>query len=608
MTADRYPRDSTQFADRRVSKWLAVLGFGVVAVLAVVALSTPSANGYERSAYGAYPLWFWILVMLALFIGQIIILRAALDRYPETANWRVGLVLVGVVQTLLVFMPYVRGYPVYGAADVLTHIGYVRKIETTGGGLTVNVYQNIHQLVLALSYATGIEPMHVINAVSGVISLFVLCALYVLLSSVFDRRRTLMTLPFVVVLIAGPAHMNSSPFSQSILLFPFVFYLFVRAQQTEAPPFRLALAVGVVGLIIYHPLTGLFLILVLLVHYVVLFLFRDDDGPAVPVQVSPVSSKLVMQLSLVTFVAWYYNFAGIFIRFDFVFEQLLGRSSGQSDLTHYSLTVSKYSPPLSDIVAIGLARRGQTAVYLGIGVLFVLTAVWLYVRGRDLETPYLATFALGFCLFSGLGVIFLTTNLIGGYGRPLVFAQFFGAFMSGSLFYHAYFDFGWRRTATTAVSVALVALVVFSVAGLYHSPLSSESNLQVTKHNIDGADWYLENGDESAPIEQLGVGIFRFEDALNGTRSDTLPDVQRRPPDHFNYTVHEMYGEGYNETRYLVVAKRGRIFYPTIYPDYRQFWRFVEADWRRLERDPTVSHVYDNGEFDVYVVASLDDG
>ena len=605
MTTDELWLNS-ETETRPVSKWLLAVGFGLAVAIVAVVLTTPPAAGYERSVYGAFPGFFWILVILALFLGQIVVLRSALERFPQTESWRLGVVLIGVVEGLLVFMPYVRGYPVYGAADVLTHVGYVRTIEATGGDLFFNVYQDHHQLVLALSYATGVEPIHVINVVAGVISLFVIVALVALLSAVFDRRRALLALPFVAVLIGGGAHVNASPFAQTVLLFPFVFYLFIRSQQTESVAYRASLAVATVGIITYHPLTGLFLVLVFGLHYAVVAL-TDATGDGPVAGIASGSSKLVVQLSLVTFVGWYYNFIGIFRRFEFVVEQVLGQGTGESELAQYSSTASQYSPSLSDIALFASVEYGVTAVYLGIGVLFVLSTAWLYLRRRPVEPLHLVTWAFAFCLFSALGVVFLTTNLIGGFGRPLSLARLFAGLSAGALFYRVYVDSGRELAVTAVASFALTVLVVLAVVGLYPSPVSGESNMQVTEHDIEGADWYFENVPEGASLDQHGVGMYRFEDARLGTDAEALPPDVDGPPPHFNYTNYDTLGTSYDEKQYLIVTKRGRVFYRTTYPDYREFWNFNATDWARFERDPTVSHVYGNGEFDVYVVEPTDD-
>jgi hypothetical protein len=589
-----------------VSQWLLVAGFGLAVVITAVALTTPPAAGYERSVYGAFPPFFWILVVLALFLGQLVILRSALNRSPQADAWRLGVLLIGVIQGLLVFMPYVRGYPAYGFADVLTHVGDVRTIEATGGDLFVNIYQNHHQLVLALSYATGIEPIHIINVVAGVNSIFVLVTVVALLSAVFERRRALLTLPFVAVLVGGGAHMNASPFAQSVLLFPFVLYLFVRAQQTASVGYRASLAVAIVGIITYHPLTGLFLILVFGLHYVTVVLTNATSDEPVS-GISPGSSKLVAQLSLVTFSGWYYNFYGVILRFEFAVGQLLGRGVGESTLAQYSSTASQYSPSLPDLLLFGSVNYGVTGLYLGIGVLFVLTVVWLYLRRRPVEPAYLVTWALAFCLFSALGVVFLTTNLIGGFGRPLSFATLFAGLSAGALFHRVYVDSGQEVAVTAVALLVLTILIVLAVVSLYPSGLSGQSNMQVTDRDIAGADWYFANTPAGATLDHHGIGMYRFEDARLSTESDVLPEDVSGPPPHFNYTNHDTLGASYDETQYLIVSERARVFYPTTYPDYREFWSFTPRDWARFENDPTVSHVYGNGEFDIYVVVPPDE-
>jgi hypothetical protein len=46
------------------------------------------------------------------------------------------------------------------------------------------------------------------------------------------------------------------------------------------------------------------------------------------------------------------------------------------------------------------------------------------------------------------------------------------------------------------------------------------------------------------------------------------------------------------------------VTYPAQFPEYRRFWRYTPENFDRLNRDETVSQVYDNGEFDLYMIQS----
>ena len=107
-------------------------------------------------------------------------------------------------------------------------------------------------------------------------------------------------------------------------------------------------------------------------------------------------------------------------------------------------------------------------------------------------------------------------------------------------------------------------------------------------------------------IDERGINMWRFRDALYGTEGygdrQVVATSGNSPPPHFGYDTNATLGASYDSDRYLVLTELGREYYPNMYPDYREFWSFESADYQRLERDGTVSHLYDNGEVDVYYV------
>jgi hypothetical protein len=594
---------------RRVSATSLVgVGSGAITLVAVIALLTPPADGYEMSIYAAFPWYFWVLLIASLLIGHLIVLREGLSPDEARPDWWLGLLLVLLGNVVLVFLPYVRGYPYFERADVLTHLGHIRTVQTTGAIGPENIYPNIHQLVLALAYATGLEPMRVINAVSGVISLFSILASVALVAAVYDRRRALFSVPFVSVLLGGTAHMNPSPFAQSMLILPFVLYLFVREQQTHALTVRVALVVSLVALVFYHPLTTLFALVFFVVYGVLqrprvkrslLGPDRDGDGGVAGGLTGPGTAR---RLVLGTFVAWYYNFAGMLIRAESVLNTLFGTGGGESTLDSYSSTVSRTSPALVDLLRILLLEYGTAIVVLGVSGLHLANAVVERTRNRLSMTVFELSFSVTAMAFSGLAVVFLVFDLIVGFGRPLMAARYFGVLVVGSLFFDLYRRTGENPNVPRAIGIVLTVLIVFSAFGLYHSPLTIGINQQVTEAELDGSEWYLSQADGDVPHTELGIDLYRFEDAMVGFQADDVTKDPEPPPDHFGYATGETLGEVYNESHYLVITPAGRQFYPKIWSDYEQYWRYTPADFERLETDPTVSRVYANGGFETYHV------
>jgi hypothetical protein len=589
---------------RRVSPTSLVgIGYGAVVLVAVIALLTPPADGYEMSIYAAFPWYFWALLIGSLLIGHAIVLREGLSPGGERPDWRLGLLLVVLGSAILVFLPYVRGYPYFERADVLSHLGHIRTVQTTGAIGPENIYPNIHQLVLALSYATGLEPMRVINAVSGVVSLFSILAAVALVAAVYDRRRALFSVPFAAVLIGGTAHMNPSPFAQSMLILPFVLYLFVREQQTHALTVRIALAVSLVALVFYHPLTTLFA-LVFFAIYGVLQLPPVRKSLLSPEEGSDglTGPGTAHRLLLGTFVAWYYNFSGMLIRAESVLNTLFGSAGGESTLESYSSTVSRTSPALVDLLRILLLEYGTAIVVLGVSGLHLATAVLERARSRISMNVFEVSFSVAAMAFSAIAVLFLVFDLIVGFGRPLMAARYFGVLVVGSLFFDLYRRTGESPNVPRAAGIVLTILIAFSVFGLYHSPLTIGINQQVTEAELDGSEWYLSQADGDVPHTELGIDLYRFEDAMIGFQADDVTKDPDPPPDHFGYATGDTLGGEYNESHYLVVTPAGRQFYPEVWPDYEQYWRYTPADFARLETDPTVSRVYANGGFETYRV------
>jgi hypothetical protein len=477
----------TQGTDTR---WIAAAGFGLLLVLTVILARTPAATAYEISIYEAYDWYFWAIACASLLVGNVVIVRSAAE---ETTDWIYGLLLVASVVGVLVFLPYFRGYEVFGRADVLSHVGYIRDIQETGAVGAGNIYPNFHLLVLGLGYVTGVEPSTIIMGIAGLGSLFSIVSFVALVSAVFDRQRALLSLPFATVLVAA----QSVPYVFSTLLVPFVLYLFVKERQTRSLHVRAALAVTLFGLVIYHPITSLFLLFIFGVYGVAQFLSDRNllgtagDRPADTVGAVPLS-----QLVVAVFAVWYLDFVAIVERFGTVVENLAAPGGVDSPVSTYSSTVSQYTPALVDLVRIALVRYGQSAILLTIGGLSALAFAGSVLRKRAGWDVYRSSFVGLFVLFTGLSGLFFVFDLLVGFGRPLLYAELFGALLAGSFFYALASRTESRRTVHSALYVTLALLVVFSTFGLYASPHSVDENQQVTRAELEGSEWYLENRDE----------------------------------------------------------------------------------------------------------------
>jgi len=578
--------------------WVAAGGYGLLLALTVVLWRTPAASVYEISIYDAYPWYFWLLACLTIIVGVVVIVRSAAS---GTLDWVYGLGLLLSVVTLILLLPYFRGYVTFGRADVVTHIGFIRDIQRTAAVSQGNIYPNFHLLVLTLSYATGLSPATTIMSGGAIGSLFGIGSFFALVTELFDRRKALFTVPFAIVMVAP----QSVPYLFSTLLLPFVLYLLVKQWKTRAVHVRGILAVALFALVIYHPITTLFVVFIFGIYGVARLTHRYRVfETATDRDQDPMGALPAAQLLISVFAVWYLDFAKIAERFAIVIENLTSPGGGGSPVAQYRSTVSQYTPALVDVVRILLVRYGQSAVLLSLGGLYSLVFLYTAVRERRPTDVFQSTFVSAFVVFFGLSVLFFFVDLIVGFGRPLLYAELFGALLAGSVFSSLLRYTDHRSLVHGLLYTSVALLVVCSVFGLYTSPYSIGENQQVTRAELEGTEWFLENRDTQDDLAEFGIDTYRFRDAVYGRETFSEDKVVSSDtaaiPRHFSYETNATLGSSYERDTYVVVTRAGRIFYEKIYPGYRQFWKFEPADFQRLSRDRTVSLVYDNGGYTVY--------
>lgn len=573
---------------------------GAIAVVVLV----PGADQYEISLYRAYPAYFWMLVVGALFAGSLVIVGSA--RTPGDGSWVFGLLVVLVTDGLLLLLPYVRGYRMFGRSDAMSHLGYVRDVADAGD-VAGNVYPPMHLLVLAVSDATGVGPMTVALLLPAVVSLVYFASMgYVLCLLFDDRERILLGLPFVALPVLRHAHLGLRPFDLSVMLVPFLLYLFFRAQRSHAPPVRVAFVVALVAVLLYHPLTALFLIAIFSFFLAGAYLPRVGSEFASPTN--------LVSLTAAVFVAWYSGFLSILVRFNRIYEVFFGPDDGgESQAEAYTRTVEEASPPLLDLVRVIVFKYGIEFVLFGLGFVCLVVALALLVRSEYAFDPASVLLAGTLVAFSFGGLVFLVMDLIVPPERAFQMAKLGGVLLAGQLFYLLGYRVGWIRSRPSLGAVlwaclvaVLLVLVVTSVFSLYESPLGSESNHQVTDMEVHGTAWLAANGDGDLNHSGIGLSYHRFHHAMAGTRTDPAFEASGTPP-HFNYTEHDHLGASFANDSYMTITRQGRIVYPEAFPNYRENWRYTPEDFERLERDSTTARVYDNGDYDQYLVEGTRD-
>lgn len=578
----------------------ALVGVALLIIAVAIAIIVPPAERYEISVYGAYPFYFWVCLVGAMLVGTLVILGSAIRSTGR--SWVFGLCLILISNALLLSLPFVRGYYMYFRGDPMSHIGYTLDILNTGD-VYGNIYPLTHLLTVALSAATGWELRTIAMLLPLVVSVVYFGAMFYLLPRLFEsRQHILMALPFVMLPILRRAHTEYRPFGLAVLLLPLVLYLFVASQRTHAVGFRAAFVITLLSMILYHPLVGLFAVGIFLVWFV---------GRYVPrIRTEDLRPTSVVSISAVVFLTWYSNFTGIIVRFDVVYEAIFGIGGGESPANNYTQTVQEASPPLIDILRVTVFRLGIEFLLFALGFAFIAVMTYLLLKGRTELDTFVFASAATLAVFSLGGVAFLLVDLIVPHHRPFQVGKIFAIILMGGLFYIPLKRIEWprhesklRASVGVILIVTLVLLTGLSVAGAHQSPVESESNHQITEMGFTSAAWLSEHGTAADGHLEASFSYQRYSHALYGLRtgSDDIPP-SRSPPPHFSYGENSFMGESFADDQYLLISHRARIFYPEVYPDFQENWRYTPEEFDRLEQDRTIMRAYDNGDKTHYLV------
>ncbi len=580
-------------------KLLLGLGIALLSYAGVVVAVTPPASGYEVSLYGAYPTAFWISIVLTIFIGQLLVLEDAIGS-GRVGYWKHGYVLLVAASGILLFLPMTRYQYVMGRADTLTFAGSIDYITLNHALQPDNYYPMLHLLTASLSYMTGIEPITLMQAIPPVFSLAFLLGTYCLVQYLFpNRREFLVVLPFASLLFVGFEHLHFTPYNMSFLLVPLVVLYCLKSQERNALWPTVAMLALVVAIVFYHPLTGLLIVAI----------FAIAQGLSAfpqPIQFvsgrKPIPSVTISLLVLTVLFSWYSRFDTVVLSAASV---VIGR--GPSEFEHVSTVADRVSPRLVDILQTGIGTYGFEAIIGSVTLLFLSFLGYRhYRRGTPVDT-YVAWLAGIFVVTFVLGAAAFFVDVI---FEPIRFTRF-GLLAGGILIgvgflslHRSLLDQRSKRVLRISMYSFLLILVFLSVFLLFPSPFTDTANLQVTDRELDGMEWVVDNENETMPTQDNGILQHRHIDYLSQGTEETweLRERDTAPPDHFGYDNNATAGESYDEETALIVTELARVENPSLYPNYPEHWRHTPADYQQLQADPTVDHVYTNGEFDTYVV------
>ncbi|MDH7511202.1 MAG: hypothetical protein QHH04_09215 [Methanolinea sp.] len=590
-----------------IIKFIAILGLGLIFFSLYTILLIPPASNYEFSIYDSYPFYFWLTLIFAIIIGISILAIIGFNDENENNQWIFGLLIIFLVNSILLFMPFVRGYLNFGYGDVLTHIGWMKDILRTGYVSYSNMYPIDHVLGVILHFFTGLSLQDITMIIPGIFSFFFIASFYLLsIIFFFKQSERLILLIFSSILLFGNGHMAFAPNPQAFMLLPlFLYLIFKNISYQEKRTFSLLLIIISILLIFFHPLISIIIIFIFIFFKGLSWIPMKSINKFISFH-KQLNNPLF--LSIILFLSWS-SYIYVMIRtIKPIIQTILGSVETVSEFQRYSGLLGEVNVDFFYIIRLILNVYGQGII---LGMLSLICSIFIFfkiLKNDKIPNFIFITLFLFLFLFIGSIVMFFINGAF-GFGRMYSCALLFSIILIPSTILlmksNSMIKF---KLIKIILFVILIGIVWFSTFNLYYSPIIKYPNLQVTKSEFFGITTFYQYRDDNIQILEYGLSQDRLYDAIYG-RDYPRKNIyyanivnQLLPPDHFNYNINNTLGINYQDTKYFIFTNQGKFFYQNMYPEFPEKWRFTPSDFERLNIDQTVEKIYINGNLDIRLI------
>jgi len=581
---------------------LLALGTVALAVTSVYLARIPPATGYETSLVEAYPPLFWLSFTVGL---TVVIVVFVLSSLVESPHWAPAFGLLAAFYAIFFFLPLHRGYRLYGRAstDGLAHLGIVKEAIATG---SLEVFYPVEHLLIAELSALGVPFRVARYLLPYVLTLLFIAGMGVLIRALTADEHALGAGFCAATPLVFTYHqIQINPFLLSFLLFPLVVFLFERTRATSDWRHRISYVLVGIGIVFFHPMTAVFLLILVVSTLVFQRGYSWYSGGGLPVLRTYIAS-----LTAVVFVWWYSTFERTELAVSLVASSLSG--GGEEIVSQQSEQIQAVQFSLLEIAQRAVIKYGIVFLVLGVAGLYVLVIVSrvYWHRQQYPETYATVQYAVG----GALAVLFLLVDLIAR--DPIRVSRYFvlgGVMLVGLLLFRLSSDLRGSSRSSSGRPLILVAVVLCVLAAAVLGTYAGSTywpNKHMTHAEYEGSEFLLSHNDPE--VQVYGQSLHpKMQTFVTGNRSIAgHPPAFRRGPE---YSVPRHLGYDTNETvaqtfgRSYLVTQDYDVEFPraSYYTPEQQSYLFVydETILRRLQNDSTAGRVYTNGGFTLWNVS-----
>lgn len=567
------------------------IGFLCIFGLIFYLSSLPAATGYETSIHARIHTTFWVVLGLTYCAGVLTVVVAARQYGNHRIPFVTGVLLLVLTVLLTLTLPHLRGYDIWGSGDVLTHLGEITFILESGSLPEGGIYPSIHIVASASALLTKLTPQELSKFLPQIYFFALVLSLYILIRSYLGDSR-----PIALVLVLVPFYDQSFmliPFPQSMVLIPLILWAYIFLNSNR-PRIKAVLLMLYVGVILLHPMTAMVIVGFLLVY--IAFQTIVSQRLTVARSTSTSLTGLFVMLFIIR-MEFQNRLFRKFVELSLIKVLALWSDVGDSDATtldNYSSVVTSNSVETSDLLLLGIFQYGPT-VFLGcVSLIASCYLLFDYLKRRtNIINMYFVTSFVLICLFAVSALVVVPFSP----GRYFPYINIFQAVVISAAAAR-YLEFS-PPSLDRRVGICLgfiFVLLVASLGTIYPIPsMDRQPNPQITDHQIASVDWFDDYRDSDNGVDYYGITVYRLS-TYHGSGSTEI-QLHSPPPSHFRYSER-------SPPTYLITSKKSQRFYPTVYPDYSNFWRYTPQDYDKINSSTGFDRVYSNGEVTVTRVCS----
>lgn len=584
----------------RYIKILSILGFIIILLALNIIINNHSPNVYGFSIYKMYPWYFWVLIIMAIFIGQIILMYNAVSKY-ETNTWLIGFLMIIISNLILLFMPIIKGYFIHGREDVLTHVGYMIDIENKHNIIS-NPYPMLHIIGFTLKSFSGLSYNDITMFLPILYSLFYIFSWYILGKHIFKNKRDLfIMLVFSSILLLGSKNVMLSPNGQAILFVPFFLYIFFKSRLPKnAAPYSILLILLSFFIIFSHPLVTILLTVTILLSDITMY-FNSTKNSEVKIK----KSTNLLSIMICSFLVWSSYLHILAYSLENIIYTLMSSDGGSSEFSRYQTSVSSVDVSFLKIVGLVLSVYGS---YVLLSILSAACIIYIltFWKKYNIKVNYYHKLSiLGWILLVFFSLLLFLLNDQFGFIRVYSYSIFFSITLisfSISMFLRRPSDKNKSNLKVlVVVSLFLILITGLSTYSLFMSPTILKTDQQTPESEFSAMKTFYKVKNDYPVLERGTVNI-RVHNAIYGVSGTKKKDILRDDIviKHFGYDNNSSLSDSYNKS-YLMINYIGRNQDQEILPKFEDRWSFNYSDFAHLDNDTGVVKFYSDKFTDIYI-------